>query len=228
MAGMNQDKEYEQLLENNINWVNQKRDTDPEFFERLSNIQKPRFLWIGCSDSRIPPNEVTGTQPGEIFVHRNIANLAINNDLNMLSVLQYAVEVLKVEHIIVCGHYGCGGINAALENNYHGLMDRWLSNIKDTYRLYLRELEAITDPEKRSRRMVELNVREQVFNLAKTSIIQKAWQDGTRPKLHGWVYDLHDGIINDLQVSINDVRDLIHIYRYDFPDHTSEKEGEKE
>lgn len=224
MAGMNRDQEYEQLLENNLTWVQKKRETDPEFFERLSSIQKPRFLWIGCSDSRIPPNEVTGTQPGEIFVHRNIANLAINNDLNMLSVLQYAVEVLKVEHIIVCGHYGCGGINAALENNYHGLMDRWLSNIKDTYRLYLRELEAIADPEKRSRRMVELNVREQVFNLAKTSIIQKAWKQAMRPKLHGWVYDLHDGIINDLQVSINDVRDLIHIYRYNFPEPDGLKE----
>jgi carbonic anhydrase len=219
-----QDEEYEKLLENNLNWVQQKREQDPEYFSRLSKIQKPRFLWIGCSDSRIPPNEVTGTQPGEIFVHRNIANLAINNDLNMLSVLQYAVEVLKVEHIIVCGHYGCGGINAALENNYHGLMDRWLSNIKDIYRLYFRELEAITDKEKRSRRMVEINVREQVYNLAKTSIVQKAWNAGHRPKLHGWVYDLHDGIINDLKVSITDNRDLIDIYRYDFPDTKPEKE----
>ena len=218
------DEDYDKLLENNLNWVQQKREQDPEYFARLAKIQKPRFLWIGCSDSRIPPNEVTGTQPGEIFVHRNIANLAINTDLNMLSVLQYAVEVLQVEHVIVCGHYGCGGINAALENKYHGLIDRWLTNIKDTYRLHFRELDAIADPDKRSRRMVELNVIEQVYNLAKTSIVQKAWKNGRRPQLHGWVYDLNDGIINDMKISIESNTDMLRIYQYDFPEETNKPE----
>ena len=227
MSPDNLDEDYEKLLENNLNWVQQKREEDPQYFHKLAQIQKPRFLWIGCSDSRIPPNEVTGTQPGEIFVHRNIANLVVNTDLNMLSVLQYAVEVLQVEHVIVCGHYGCGGINAALENRYHGLIDKWLLNIKDTYRLYYRELDAIDDPQKRSRRMVEINVMEQVYNLAKTDIIQRAWQNGTRPHLHGWVYDLNDGIINDMRISLADNRNLLKIYKVLFPEPAPDKEAQK-
>ena len=201
-----------------VSLTKQKREADPEFFTRLAKIQKPKFLWIGCADSRIPPNEVTGTRPGEIFVHRNIANLVVNTDLNMLSVLQYAVEVLEVDHIIVCGHYGCGGVNAALENRYHGLIDKWLLNIKDLYRIHYHELEAITDLPKRQRRMVEINVIEQVYNLSKTNIIQRAWQNGKRPKLHGWVYDIQDGIIHDLHISLADDQNMMQIYKIEFPE----------
>jgi carbonic anhydrase len=153
-------------------------------------------MWIGCSDSRVPANELTGSQPGEIFVHRNVANMVVHTDLNMLSVLQYAVEVLKVKHIIVCGHYGCGGVRAAMTQTSLGLINKWLRNIKDVYRIHRNEIDAIEDETKRSNRLVELNVREQVMNLAKTSIVQSAWKKENRPDLHGWVYDLHDGIIN--------------------------------
>ena len=169
---------------------------DPEYFSRLVDIQQPEFMWIGCSDSRVPANELTGSQPGEIFVHRNVANMVVHTDLNMLSVLQYAVEVLKVKHIIVCGHYGCGGVRAAMTQTSLGLINKWLRNIKDVYRIHREEVDAIEDETKRSNRLVELNVREQVMNLAKTSIVQAAWKSENRPDLHGWVYDLHDGVIN--------------------------------
>lgn len=190
-------KPYEVLLKENKLWAAEKISGDPEYFDRLAHLQTPEFLWIGCSDSRVPANEITGTQPGEIFVHRNIANLVINTDVNLLSVLDYAVNHLKVRHVIVCGHYGCGGIKAASTNDdLRPLLNMWLRNIKDVYRLHRNELDAISDEEKKVDRLTELNVQEQVFNLAKTSIIQKAWAKEQRPDLHGWVYGLKDGIIN--------------------------------
>lgn len=208
--------DYNELLENNKKWVTERLGEDPEYFEKLAHVQTPKYLWIGCADSRIPPDRVTGTQPGEIFVHRNVANLVVNTDLNMLSVLQYAVEVLKVEHVIVCGHYNCGGVNAALGNQHLGLIDTWLRNIKDVYRIHQDEIDAITDPVEKSRKMVELNVMEQVYNLSKTSIIQKAWQNGAVPQLHGWVYDIHNGIIKEVDESLLHDDKLSRIYKMDF------------
>jgi carbonic anhydrase len=155
-------------------------------------------LWIGCSDSRVPANEITGTQPGEIFVHRNIANMVVHTDLNLLSVLQYAVEVLKVKHVIVCGHYGCGGVQAAMTQKSLGIINKWLRNIKDVYRFHREEVDSIKDEVEKTNRLVELNVQEQVLNLAKTSIIQKAWKENQAPDLHGWVYGLHNGLIKPL------------------------------
>jgi len=186
---------YQKLLEENKIWAAEQVAKDPTYFTRLVDIQKPEFMWIGCSDSRVPANELTGSQPGEIFVHRNVANMVVHTDLNMLSVLQFAVEVLKVKHIIVCGHYGCGGVQAAMTQKSLGLINKWLRNIKDVYRLHRDEIDAIADETQRANRLVELNVREQVMNLAKTSIVQSAWKTENRPDLHGWVYDLHDGII---------------------------------
>jgi carbonic anhydrase len=183
------------LLENKA-WASEIKADDPEYFERLSHLQTPQFLWIGCSDSRVPADKITGTQPGEIFVHRNIANLVIHTDVNLLSVLDYAVNHLQVQHVIVCGHYGCGGIKAAMtKHDYKYVLNMWLRNIKDVYRMYSQELEAISDPEKRADRLTELNVKEQVMHLAKTSIIQRAWKNDKRPQLHGWVYGLKDGLI---------------------------------
>jgi carbonic anhydrase len=188
---------YEKLLLENKAWAAEKKHDDPEYFERLSHIQTPEFLWIGCSDSRVPANEITGTQPGEIFVHRNVANLVIHTDVNLLSVLDYAVTHLKVKHIIVCGHYGCGGVKSALTNHdFKYVLNMWLRNIKDVYRLHRPELDAIKDEEQRCDRLVELNVKEQVMHLAKTSIVQRAWKQRQQPHLHGWVYGLKDGIIN--------------------------------
>jgi len=189
---------YEKLLLENKAWAQEKVTDDPQYFERLVHIQKPDFLWIGCSDSRVPANEITGTQPGEIFVHRNIANMVVHTDLNLLSVLQYAVEVLKVKHVIVCGHYGCGGVKAAMSNHNMGIINKWLRNIKDVHRFHREEIDEIKDEEIRNNRMVELNVQEQVMNLAKTSIIQKAWKHNNMPHLHGWVYDLHDGLVKPI------------------------------
>ena len=187
---------YDKLLQENKAWAAGKIATDPQFFDRLSHLQTPEFLWIGCSDSRVPANEITGTQPGEIFVHRNIANLVVNTDVNLLSVLDFAVNHLKVKHVIVCGHYGCGGVKAAITKlDFKPLLNMWLRNIKDVIRLHRDELDAITDGEKKTDRLVELNVKEQVFNLAKTSIIQRAWKNEQRPDIHGWVYGLKDGII---------------------------------
>lgn len=186
---------YEKLLLENKAWAREKMEEDAQYFERLAHLQTPEFLWIGCSDSRVPANEITGTKPGEIFVHRNIANMVVNTDLNLLSVLQYAVEVLKVKHIIVCGHYGCGGVKAAMTNHNYGIINKWLRNIKDVYRFHREEVDHIADEATRVNRMVELNVQEQVMNLAKTSIIQKSWKTAQLPHIHGWVYDLHDGII---------------------------------
>jgi carbonic anhydrase len=190
-------KTYEKLLLENKAWAMEKVEDDPAYFDRLAHIQTPEFLWIGCSDSRVPANEITNTQPGEIFVHRNVANLVIHTDVNLLSVLDYAVTYLKVKHVIVCGHYGCGGVKAAMtKQDYKQVLNMWLRNIKDVYRLHKDELDGFKDEELRTDRLVELNVMEQVTHLAKTSIIQRAWKNEQRPDLHGWVYGLKDGIIN--------------------------------
>ncbi len=189
---------YNQLLRNNKAWAEDMATKDPGFFARLVDVQHPEFLWIGCSDSRVPANEVTGTLPGQIFVHRNIANMVVNTDLNMLSVLEYAVEVLKVKHVIVCGHYGCGGVKAAMGTQSIGIIDTWLRNIKAVYRLHEEEVNAAQDAETRFDRMVEFNVMEQVANLSKTAIIQRSWAQRSGPHLHGWVYRLSDGIVKPL------------------------------
>jgi carbonic anhydrase len=203
-------------LENKA-WSHERTEEDPEYFHKLAQLQTPEFLWIGCSDSRVPANEITNTQPGEIFVHRNISNLVIHTDVNLLSVLDFAVNHLKVNHVIVCGHYGCGGVKAAMSNhNYDLVLNMWLRNIKDVYRLYEAELTAIEDEEKRTDRLVELNVKEQVLKLAKTSIIQKAWKTRNAPKLHGWAYGLKDGIIKDLfNLEPGDFSSITPIYQYD-------------
>jgi len=208
---------YHQLLLQNKAWVAEKTKDDPEFFTRLSKIQRPKFLWIGCSDSRVPANEITGTQPGEIFVHRNIANMVVHTDMNLLSVLDYAVNVLEVEHVIVCGHYGCGGVRAAMGQKQFGIIDNWIRHIKDVYRMYQDELESIEDLTERENRFVELNVMEQVYDLSKTSIIQNAWGKRKSPSIHGWVYSLETGIINDLKVTFQDNSELPDFYKFEIP-----------
>lgn len=192
-------KSYEVLLHDNKDWAKKKKADDPAFFEKLMHVQTPEFLWIGCSDSRVPPDMITQTDPGEIFIHRNVANLVVNTDVNLMAVLDFAVNHLKVKHIVVCGHYGCGGIKAAMSNNdFNLVLNMWLRNIKDIYRYHREELEAIEDKEKRVDRLAEINIREQVFNLAKTAIIQNAWKNDNQPDLHGWIYDLQDGIIKPI------------------------------
>lgn len=191
-------KSYERLLLENKGWASEVIRDDPEFFERLAHVQTPEFLWIGCSDSRVPPNEITGTRPGEIFIHRNIANMVVHTDLNLLAVLEYAVNHLKVKHIIVCGHYNCGGVKAAMTQHNFGIINKWIRNIKDVYRIHRQEIDALPSEEERTNRLVEFNVIEQVNNLAKTSIVQKTWKTDQRPYLHGWVYGLTDGIIKPI------------------------------
>lgn len=205
---------YQQLIQNNAAWVAERLQTDPDYFKRLAAAQRPEFLWVGCSDSRVPANEITGTLPGEIFVHRNVANMVVHTDFNFLAVLQYAVEVLHVKHIIVCGHYGCGGVIAAMGQHNTGLVNKWLRNIKEVYEKHRLELEAIVDQKHRADRLVELNVIEQVRNLAKTSLVQKAWQTKTL-SIHGWVYGLDTGLIKDLKVMMNKLDDLEPIFRFD-------------
>jgi carbonic anhydrase len=206
---------YEKLLLENKAWAAEKVSEDPAYFNRLADVQTPEFLWIGCSDSRVPANEITGTTPGEIFVHRNVANLVINTDVNLLSVLDYAVNHLKVKHVIVCGHYGCGGVKASITNHdFKAVLNMWLRNIKDVYRIHRTELDAIKDDEKKCDRLVELNVQEQVFNLAKTSIIQRAWKHEKRPHLHGWVYGLKDGLIKPV-FEMNAGTHIDSLYEYD-------------
>ncbi len=207
------EKSYNKLLENNKKWRADMLAKDPNFFKDLANGQSPEYLWIGCSDSRVPANEVTGTKPGELFVHRNIANMVVHTDMNLLSVLSYAVETLKVKHIIVCGHYGCGGVKAAMGNKSLGLIDNWLRHIKDVYRIHFNELDAIKDEEKRFQRFVELNVIEQVNDLGKTSIVQNAWTNNQPLHIHGWVYDLENGEINDMVVSYSNPDNLHSVYR---------------
>ncbi len=191
-----------ELFERNRQWAARMRERDPEFFSRLAHQQAPRYLWIGCADSRVPATQITDLDPGAIFVHRNIANLVVHTDINMLSVLQFAVEVLRVEHVVVCGHYGCGGVRAAMTDRQYGLIDNWLRHIRDVVDRHAGELAGIGDPEQRERRTVELNVRAQVANVARTTIVQNAWARGQPLALHGWVYDVADGLLRDLDTTI--------------------------
>lgn len=207
-------KPFEKILQDNKEWAAQQLKNDPAYFKRLVEIQSPEILWIGCSDSRVPADRITATEPGEIFVHRNIANLVVHTDLNLLSVLQYAVEILKVKHVIVCGHYNCGGIIAAMNNQSMGLIDKWLWNIKNVYRLHHNEIDSLQTQQQKINKLTELNVKEQVMNLAKTSIIQKSWKQTNCPDLHGWVYDLRDGIINPV-FEMNAGTPLDNLFQYD-------------
>ncbi|MFA7444529.1 MAG: carbonate dehydratase [Flavobacteriaceae bacterium] len=209
---------YKKILDNNKKWVEDSLKLDPDFFNKLTDTQTPPLLWIGCSDSRIPANEVIGAKPGEVFVHRNIANLVVHSDMNMLSVLDYAVNVLKIKHIIVCGHYGCGGVKTAMGSSSIGILDNWIRHIKDIYRLRKRELEAIEDEKERFDRLVEFNVKYQVLNLAFTSIVQSAWKNGQELAVHGWVYELNSGYVKDLEVSFSSYDDIKtnSVYKLDF------------
>jgi len=210
------DNLYNRLFIGNQQFVSEKITANPTFFKDLSKTQTPKYLLIGCADSRVPPDQLTKTDPGEIFIHRNVANLVVHTDLNMMSVLQYAVDVLKVKHVIVMGHYGCGGVKASMEKNHHGLIDKWLRNIKDVQRLHWKELCACTDVETRFRLLVELNIREQVINLCKTSIIQGAWARGQTVAVHGWVYELSSGYIHELDISYETWHELEEIYELHF------------
>jgi carbonic anhydrase len=210
------DRYYKSLLDNNKKWVESKLSIDPEYFEKLAKGQQPPLLWIGCADSRVPANEIIGAQPGEVFVHRNIANLVVHTDMNMLSVVDYAVNVLKVKHIIVCGHYGCGGVQAAMGNKSYGIIDNWIRHIKNTYRLNQKELDAIKDETKRFDRFVELNVSEQVFDLAKTSIVQNAWRNNQDLMLHGWVYSIKKGVVQEVVSRVDNNSRLDEVYQLDF------------
>jgi carbonic anhydrase len=208
-------KEFQRLIDGNRQWVKDMEEQKPGFFKKLAAGQTPEFLWIGCSDSRVPTNEVTNTLPGEIFVHRNIANLVINTDMNLMSVLQYAVEILKVKHILVVGHYGCGGVIAAMGRQKLGLMDNWIRNIKDVYNTHQEEISFIPTQQEKINRLVELNVIEQVKNVAKTSVVQEAWAKSDYTIVHGIVYDVADGILKELNVRMRDQTDIHEIYHYD-------------
>ncbi|HEY5653287.1 MAG TPA: carbonate dehydratase [Pontiella sp.] len=195
-------KTLKPLFDSNREWAERIELEQPGFFEQLSKQQSPEYLWIGCADSRVPANEIINLKPGEVFVHRNIANVVVHTDLNCLSVIQYAVEVLKVKHIIVCGHYGCGGVAASLENENHGLIDNWLRHIRDVYRYHAAELDTIEDPVLKKERLCELNVIEQVGNVCSTTIVRNAWEQGQQLHIHGWIYRLEDGILKDLDVTM--------------------------
>ncbi|HXH73833.1 MAG TPA: carbonate dehydratase [Bacteriovoracaceae bacterium] len=202
------------LLENKA-WAQSRKDIDPDYYSKMAIDQKPKYLWIGCADSRVPPSEITNTDPGEMFVHRNIANLVVHTDTNLLSVLQYAVEVLKIPHIIVCGHYNCGGVRAALMNQSYGLIDNWVRNIKDTLFHHKDEIEKIDGEWNKVNKLVEINVVEQVKNVAHTAIVQKAWKEGQYPMIHGWVYDLNTGLLKQV-TTITPESDMDKIYKYTF------------
>jgi carbonic anhydrase len=204
---------YKKILDNNKQWVEKQLALDKDFFKDLAVGQNPPLLWIGCSDSRVPANEIIGAKSGEVFVHRNIANMVVHSDMNMLSVLDYAVNVLKVKHVIVCGHYGCGGIKAAMGNDSIGIIDNWIRHIKDVYRLHDTYLNSIENLEERFNKFVEINVQEQVFDLGKTSIVQGAWRNGQELTLHGWVYGLNSGYVTDLKVNMSSNKDLDEVYR---------------
>lgn len=207
---------YKKLLEENKEWARAQHIVDPTFFNKMSRGQSPEFLWIGCADSRAPADKITNTQPGQIFVHRNIANLVVHTDINMLSVLQYAVEVLKVKHVMVVGHYGCGGVKAALSKENIGIINKWVRHIQDVFTVHSEELLAIKDEEEQCDRLCELNVKEQAKNLIKTSIIQKAWKEGSCPHIHGWILDLKTGLINQLfEAEVGDLSSIEDIYKYD-------------
>ncbi len=196
------------LFDKNKLWAERMKQADPDFFLNLSRQQKPEYLWIGCSDSRVPANQIIDLLPGEIFVHRNIANVVVHTDLNCLSVIQFAVEVLKVKHIIVCGHYGCGGVKAALENKDHGLIDNWLRNIQDVYRYHQNKIDSIQNQKEKMDRMCELNVIEQTSNVCNTTIVQNAWTEGQNLSIHGWIYNIEDGILKDLNVCITNAEEM--------------------
>ncbi|RPI01995.1 MAG: carbonate dehydratase [Calditrichaeota bacterium] len=196
------------LFENNHQWSSRMTREDPTFFQKLTRQQTPEYLWIGCTDSRVPANEIVGLLPGEIFVHRNVANLVVHSDMNCLSVIQYAVEVLKTKHIIVCGHYGCGGVKAAMDNRAHGLIDNWLGHIRDIYRKRREELAAVTDEDERMDRLCELNVAEQVVNVGNTTPVQEAWKRGQPLILHGWIYSIANGLLKDLGFSVSSQQEL--------------------
>ena len=216
----NSDKhdDLQQLFTNNQQWAKKKKDNDPEFFSRLVDQQTPQYLWIGCSDSRVPANEIVGLQPGELFVHRNIANVVIHTDLNCLSVMQYAVDVLKVKHIIVTGHYGCGGVQAAMNDKQFGLVDNWLRSIKDIYHYFRDELKQCSSDEKRLNRLCELNVTAQVSNVCHSQIVQNAWARGQELTIHGWIYNLQDGKLSDLNVTVDGLKQIPSIYRLEYQD----------
>jgi carbonic anhydrase len=201
------------LFEQNKKWAAAIKEEQPDFFRDLSKQQNPEYLWIGCSDSRVPANQIVDVLPGEIFVHRNIANLVIHTDMNCLSVIQYAVDVLQVKHIIVCGHYGCGGIKAALENKEHGLIDNWLLHIKDIYRCYQEKIDLLDTEEKKINLLCELNVIRQVENVCHTTIVQNAWKNGQKLAVHGWLYSIEDGILRDMDVCIANLNELSHTHR---------------
>lgn len=206
-------KLLDHLLDNNREWAEKVQREDPTFFSRLAAQQTPEYLWIGCSDSRVPANELLGLLPGDVFVHRNVANLVIHTDFNCLSVIQFAVEVLKVKHIIVCGHYGCGGVRAALNNDRHGLIDNWLRNIKDVYNRFETKFERVDDDKAREDLLCELNVMEQVNNVCHTTIVQNAWERGQELAIHGWIYSIKDGRLQDLGVCITGNEAIPEIYR---------------
>ncbi len=207
---------YKKILDNNKKWAQDKLAISPNYFKNLADGQEPPLLWIGCSDSRVPANEIIGAEPGEVFVHRNIANMVVHSDMNMLSVLDYAVNALKVKHVIVCGHYGCGGVKAAMGNTSIGIIDNWIRHIKDVYRFHQDELDAIENEKERFNKFVEINVKEQVMDLAKTSIVQNAWKNGQELSLHGWVYGLNDGYVTDLGVNFSCDKDLDDVYQLKF------------
>lgn len=209
---------YKKIIENNKKWVESKLALDPDFFNRLKDTQTPPLLWIGCSDSRVPANEIIGAQPGEVFVHRNIANMVIHSDMNMLSVLDYSVNVLKVKHVIVCGHYGCGGVKAAMGSVSVGIIDNWIRHIKDSYKFRKNDIESIEDEKERFDRFVEWNTKQQVLNLSVTSIVQQAWNNGQELSVHGWVYGLETGLVKDLDVTFSSHDDIRNnsVYKLDF------------
>ena len=208
-------KSLQELFEKNRKWAEKTVKNDPDFFVRLSKQQAPKYLWIGCADSRVPATEICGLDPGEMFVHRNVANVVVHSDVNCLSVIQYAVEVLKVEHIIVCGHYGCGGVNTALGGSQYGLIDNWLRHIKDVYYLHRKKLDSIEDEKERMDRLCEINVAQQVANVCHTTIVQNAWQRGQKLHVHGWIYRLGDGLLRDLSLCIDGPGQIPIIYRMD-------------
>jgi carbonic anhydrase len=206
-------RKLKHLFDKNREWSERVNASDPEFFDNLSRQQTPNYLWIGCADSRVPANEITGLMPGEMFVHRNVANLVVHTDLNCLSVIQYAVEVLQVKHIIVCGHYGCGGVLAAMENKKHGLIDNWLRHIQDVAQKHETQLAAITDTTQKFQRLCELNIIEQVSNVCQTTVVDNAWERGQDLTVHAWIYGLHNGLLQDLNLCVTSADDLRTHYR---------------
>jgi carbonic anhydrase len=202
-----------QLFANNRAWAARQRAQDPMFFQRLLQQQAPRYLWIGCSDSRVPANEIVGLQPGELFVHRNVANVVVHTDLNCLSVLQYAIDVLKVDHIILCGHYGCGGVTAAMRDQPIGLVDNWLRHVQDVQRKHAGQLAGLRDDHQRCDRLCELNVIEQAMNICETTMVKQAWAEGRQLAVMGWIYSLEDGLLRDLSLSIRKPDDVASSYR---------------